>query len=69
MSKYASIEAARKELGDELVLRWINQRVENNEYRKTYNATKNEVNRQVRNDPRFKALLNAAKAKAKAKSA
>ena len=64
--KYTTIEAARKELGDALILKWIDQRIENDAYRKTYNATKNEVNRQVRNDPRFKALLNAAKAKAKA---
>jgi len=64
--RWQSVESAVKELGTETVLSWLSQFAANREFRKTYNATKQEVNKMAREDPRYKQLLAEAKAKAEA---
>jgi hypothetical protein len=56
-----------KQYGEERIVHWIEQRIENDAYRKRYNAVKNEVNREVNRDPRLRALKEAAKRRVEAK--
>jgi len=68
-SNTEKLAAFVKAHGEERIVHWIEQRIENDAYRKKYNAIKNELNREVRNDPRLKALKEAAKRKVEAKLA
>jgi hypothetical protein len=64
-----TLDEAVKALGTEKALNWLNQMSGNKDYRKVYNATKQEVTKQARTDPRYKQLLAEAKAKVEAKLA
>jgi formaldehyde-activating enzyme involved in methanogenesis len=66
---YNSLQDAVRALGEAKVLAWVNQMESNKTYRKEYNATKQEINKAVRRDPRFIELLRAAKRAASPKSA
>lgn len=58
-----TIESAVKAFGKETVENWLNQFIKNRAYRKQYTQDRNAAVKIVKQDPRYKEILAAARKK------